>query len=163
MKTRRIHQVLGLPSRQGYPLLLTAALLYLVSPIFLGQSRASASRNVIDLRTGKSVENVIANGTIYHFQSTAPSVNLWQVPVPLDGVWMESQDRGTLTWISSLSGASGDSTDCGGTSSGGGGNCPTNNPTCGGVPYDPTTEGCCDGEVFLLRYPALDAKQSIHR
>lgn len=149
MNTPTLHSLLRWCWTRRFPVLFTAVVTGLLMPSF-SASPPGNSRKVIDLRTGKTVENVLADGTIYQFQATVPKVNLWQVPLPLEGVWIESADKSTLTWISSHSGGSGDSTDCGGAAGGAAGDCPTNNPTCGGVAYDPVTEGCCNGVIFDL-------------
>ena len=90
----------------------------------------SALRTIRNYQTGQPVADAPADGTVYEFEAKVP-VNFWKVPAVLDGLWLESADKNTLLWVSTMSGGSGSGTDpCPGGTGGGGGNCPTNN-LCG--------------------------------
>ena len=111
-------------------------------------------KTIRDARTGKPVDEAIADGTVYRFEANMPKVHFWQVPVPLDGVWLESADGKNLSWISSASGVRATSAaPCPAGAGGGAGDCPTNNPnSCGGQTPDPMTEGCCSNQIYVIAW-----------
>jgi len=73
---------------------------------------APKNTNIVDYRTGEPVAAAFANGTVYQFRATVPTVAFWKVPAILDGVWIESADKRSLLWLSSTSGTDGGGVAC---------------------------------------------------
>jgi|GEM_PF-3348017 len=128
------------------------------SVLWAADKEPGSLRTVVDYRTGQPVAEPVANGVVYQFRATVPNVAFWKVPVPLEGLWIESADRRHLTWLSSLSGLNAVGViPClatvavsAGAGVGANSNCPPAGAICGSTPYDPSTEGCCNGTPYPL-------------